>query len=434
MCIRDSSSRGIVNVTMWNPQNNTMMETYLIYQNNNNLKYDKIYSGYLDFSPEIVMKYVSGIYASNTATIMVADQVNIITDSLDSFSSLSETTSVKRHTPLNGILQYQRSNFTATTSNGTKIANTTLNLFSVDNYPKNSSMFADVYDKKLILGGKDNHISVIDFNDNLEVTSSENKTIQGDVYGMTQTNQGLLIFGDVRSSDNKSTVLMFNGSFESVSNYSKAVENAINITLANNDLIVFNNDYIFNASSNSQISNSTSFSLSLWSAGNNDNDDVLFSGAVSQMQFSDLSGSARFLNESTVEALNLNKGIVPYLGAYLNESTIAYAYKTNSLSKIYFSNNVSPSWNWSNNITKMVYANNQTLLVIGSESSTTAELSILNLRNFTTIANETLGSNAKINAFVNFEKNSSLLVGGDFQMSKPNCTGLCVYNLSLIHI
>ncbi|KOG97796.1 Rax2p [Saccharomyces eubayanus] len=429
-CVQDNtcSSRGIVNVTMWNPQNNTMMETYLIYQNNDNLKYDKIYSGYLDFSPEIVMEYVSGIYASNTATIMVADQVNIITDSLDSFSSLSETTTTKRHTPLNGVLQYQRSNFTAPTSNEMKIANTTLNLFSVDNYPKNSSIFADIYDTKLILGGADNHISVIDFNESLRVTASENKTIQGDVYGMTQTNQGLLIFGDLRSSDDKPTVLMFNGSFENLSNYSKTVDNAINISLANNDLIVFNNNYILNTSSNSEISNSSSFSLSLWSAGNNGNGDVLFSGAVSQMQFSDLSGSARFLNEDIVEALNLNKGIVPYLGAYLNESTIAYAYETDSLSKIYFSNNVNPSWNWSNNITKMVYANNQTLLAVGSESSTTAELSIFNLKNFTTIANETIGSNAKINAFVNFEKNSSLLVGGDFQMSKPNCSGLCLYN------
>ncbi|EJS42798.1 rax2p [Saccharomyces arboricola H-6] len=429
-CVKDNtcSSRGIVNVTIWNPQNSTMMGTYTIYQNNDNLKYDQIYSGYLDFSPEVVMEYVSGIYASNTATIVVADQINVITDSLEAFETLSKTNKTKGRTPLNGILQYQKSNFTATTSNETKIANTTLNLFSVNNYPKNSSVFAEIYDNKLILGGVTNRISIIDFNDNLQVTSSENQTIQGDVYGMTKTNQGLLIYGDLLSADNQSTVLLFNGSFNKVSNYSKPVKNVINITLGYNDLIVFDNDYTVNTSSNAQVLNSTSFSLSVWSAAANVNDDVLFSGAVSQMQFGNLNGSARFLAGDKVEALNLDKNIVPYLAAYLNESATAYAYETDSLNKVYFSNNVNPSWNWTNRITQMLYENNQTLLVVGSESSTTAELTIHNLKNFTTIANETLGSKAKINALVHFEKNSSVLVGGDFQMNKPNCSGLCLYN------
>ena len=429
-CLHDNtcSSRGIVNVTMWNQQNNTMMKTYMIYQNNDNLKYDQIYSGYLDFSPEIVLEYVSGIYTSNTATVVVADQVNVITVSLDAFDTLSESTNAKRQTLLNGILQYQKSNFTGAKSNETKIGNTTLNLFPVNNYPKNSSLFADIYDNKLIVGGVSNRISIIDLNDDFEVTSSKNQTIQGDVHGMTKTNEGLLIFGDILSSGNQSTVFLYNGSFENILNHSKTVASAINISLENNDLIVLNNDYMVNASSNVQIWNSTSFSLSLWAAGNNGNGDVLFSGAVSHMQYGNLNGSVRFLNENKVEALNLEGGIVPYLGAYLNESATAYAYEIDSLNKIYFSNKVYPSWNWSNSITQMLYANNQTLLAVGSESSATAELSVFNLRNLTTIANETLGSNAKINALVNFEKNCSILVGGDFQMTKPNCSGLCLYN------
>ncbi|CAI4045965.1 Rax2p SKDI_12G1340 [Saccharomyces kudriavzevii IFO 1802] len=429
-CVQDHtcSSRGIVNVTMWNPQNKTMMKTYTIYQNNDNLKYDQIYSGYLDFSPEIILEYVSGIHTSNTATVVVADQVNVITVLLDAFSTLSESANTKEYIPLNGVLQYQKSNFTSTTSNETKIGNTTLNVFAVDNYPNNSSLFADTNGDRLILGGTNNHISIIGLNDNLEVVLSEKQIIQGDVHGMTQTSQGLLIFGDLLSSNNQSSVLLFNGSFENVFNYSRTVNSAINISLANNDLIVFDNDYIVNTSSSAQILNSTSFSLSLWSAGSNGNDDVLFSGAVSRMQFGGLNGSARFLSEDKVQALNLDNAVVPYLAAYLNESTTAYAYETNLLNKIYFSNNVDPSWNWSTSITRMLYANNQSLLTVGSESSTTAELSIFNLKNFTMIANETMGSNAKINALVNFEKNSSLLVGGNFQMSKPNCSGLCLYN------
>lgn len=429
-CLQDNtcSARGIVNVTMWNQQNHTIMKTYLIYQNNDNLKYDQIYSGYLDFSPEIVLEYVSGIYTTNTATVVVADQVNIITVSLDASNTLSDSSNAKKETLLNGILQYQKSNFTSTRLNETKVGNTTLNLFPVKNYPKNSSLYADIYDNKLVIGGVSNRISIVDLNDDFEVTSSKNQTIQGDVHGITKTNQGLLIFGDILSSNNQSAVFLFNGSFENVFNQSRTVNSALNISLANNDFIVLDNDYVVNASSNALIRNSSSFSLSLWAAGNNGDGDVLFSGAVSHMQYGNLNGSVRFLNENEIEPLNLEGGIVPYLGAYLNESATAYAYEVDSLNKIYFSNDVYPSWNWSSGITQMLYADNQTLLAVSAGSSTTAELSIFDLRNLTMIANETLGSNARINALVNFEKNCSMLVGGDFQMTEPNCTGLCLYN------
>lgn len=178
--------------------------------------------------------------------------------------------------------------------NETKVGNTTLNLFPVKNYPKNSSLYADIYDNKLVIGGVSNRISIVDLNDDFEVTSSKNQTIQGDVHGITKTNQGLLIFGDILSSNNQSAVFLFNGSFENVFNQSRTVNSALNISLANNDFIVLDNDYVVNASSNALIRNSSSFSLSLWAAGNNGDGDVLFSGAVSHMQYGNLNGSVRF--------------------------------------------------------------------------------------------------------------------------------------------
>ncbi|CCC68582.1 hypothetical protein NCAS_0B04980 [Naumovozyma castellii] len=427
-CQQDNtcSSRGIVNVTVWNTNNNSILSTTLIYQNNDQLKYDELYSGYLNYSPKITVTYHSGIYSGTTAGTVVVDRLNIMINSLDILNEIHNSTNSLE---LNGLFQYQLSNFSTSSKDSSiaRVANTSINQLTLTGFSSNVSLSASLYNDTLLVGAGDDGLSIYELNKDLAIQSSSQQGIEGKITGLKSYSNGVLVYGDFNSSKESSNVLSFNGSFDSIGNITSPITNFANITIDDSELLVFDNNLIFNVSSSSQISNTSSFSLSLWSSGSNSNGDTLFSGALSQVQFTNLSGSVSIANN--LSATSLRSIGSPYAAIFLNDSVTGYVLKNDSsTSEMIFSDGSKAPWRWTGYVDSMLYLTNQSMLAVGSSSSVNGELSILNLDSFKVLANETLNQNSSVKTMVHFERNSSILVGGNFSISNTECFGLCLYN------
>ncbi|CCD23273.1 Rax2p NDAI_0B02380 [Naumovozyma dairenensis CBS 421] len=437
-CTQDDtcSSRAIVNVTVWDSDGTSILATELIYQNNKELKYDELYSGYLSSSPRVTIEYVSGLYASNTVATVVADRLNVLIDSLEVPGLTSNGTNNTEIMNLNGLLQYQISNFSTSSSETTdvKITNTSLNQLSLEQFSKNTSMYADLYDDNtLLLGNSNGGIKVVKLNENMDIESSNEASLTGNTAGFSSYSGGILAYGEYNLSSKITYLVNYNGTFNEIPNFNKnsSITNVVNLTIHDTELLVIDNQAIYNVSSSSTITNSSALQLSLWSSGSNLNRDTVFSGAIALLDYTDLNGSIAIGNNFTVTNItnNVSSTNSLYTGLFLNDSLSIYASKTDSYSELLFSNGYSAPWSFFEGINYMVYSSHQTMLAVASSDfNKNSELSILNLTTFETIANETLNVNSKINGLINFEHNSTLIVGGNFTILQSNCSGLCLYN------
>lgn len=436
-CSNDNTcgSRGIMNVTVWNTNDNSIISTNSIYQNNEQLKYDTLYSGYLDNSCKVTLTYLSGIYADSTPVTVVADRVSLSITELNVLNLTSNSSNSPSKIKLNGVFQYQLSNFTSPfDSSNPSVAETSLMNYAVDYFNSNSSIFTTLYDNNTLLVGNSNQgISVLQLNNDLTISSSSDLEVEGDLTGFTSFSDGVFITGEAFNiSNNESNNLIYNGSFHIFDeNNDSIIINVANLTMNDSELLVLDNQYIYNVSSSSSVSNSSAFSLSLWSAGMNSADDTLMYGAISKIEYSNLNGSVSIGPNNSISKLSFPNGINPYIGLYLNDSLTVYAYESNNESRLYFSGtSFNSSWSWSNVISSLTYSSNQSMLMVGTESDSSgeAQISLLNTSTLTTIKDLSLSAGSKINSLINFELNSTVMVGGEFNISNVQCDGLCLYN------
>ncbi|CAB4255488.1 similar to Saccharomyces cerevisiae YLR084C RAX2 N-glycosylated protein involved in the maintenance of bud site selection during bipolar budding [Maudiozyma barnettii] len=434
------SSRGIVNITVWDTTDNSIISTKSIYQNNNQLKYDELYSGNLNISTcRITLTYQNGLYASTTPVTIVADRVSVSIVKLDT-SDLAQltSTSTKSVISLNGLLQYQLSNFTSTfSSSESPITVTPLTSYVNATFKKNSSILAELYDNNtLLLGSEDEGISVVKLNNDLSLESNNGFEVSGNVNVFECFSNGIFISGrNLNVSGEQSNNLIYNGTFHTFKADQKETSTTFaNVSFSNSELLVLDSNFIWNVSSSRSITNDSSLSLGLWSSGKNSQDDTLLYGSVYQNQFANLDSAVSIDSNGTISVIDFPQGISPYLGLFLNSSSTVYAYESrDNNNKLYFSNNkqINNITSWAGPISSMLYSGNNSILIVGtvSSGSTSAQLTILNTTTLTVVNKEALqGSNSNITSMLNFETNSTLLIGGNFNLSNPDCNGICLYN------
>ncbi|CCK71257.1 Rax2p KNAG_0G02000 [Huiozyma naganishii CBS 8797] len=419
------STRGIVNYTLFDTVTNKMLATSLIYQNNDEIKYDTLYSGQLNSSCEITMTYYSGLYASNTVTTIVADRVDLNIISMD----LSHRTEVSK-LALNGLFQYQISNFT-NDSIPMKIANTSLNQFALNNFEPSVSLRAfPLSNSSILLSGTEGNMFSINLNTDLSVQNSTRLISTENFTTFQPYSNGLVML------DGQGNVSLFKDNFKNLNTTmdGSLATDVANITLNGDELLVFNNGYIYNVTSQQQTrSNSSIFNLTVSSAGANSINDTIFLGKVVQWQYAIANQSAQVnadFNDG-IEQMSLPSNTVPSRGIFLNDDSTGYFYKESNKSKLYITNSNSTSGlEWYGEPETVVYDKNDTLLMVGyyNDNTFSSTLSLTNLTSFDVIKEENLNVGSSISSLLYFAKNDTLLVAGDFEPSNGNCSDLCLYN------
>ena len=421
------STRGIVNVTVWNVQTGQMLNTMEIYQNNDDAKYNELYSGYLESSVKITLEYVSPISRTALGTTVVADRVTVLISGLDILDALLQQASLNSESQrsLNGIYQYDTMN---SSSASTRAVNN-LDQYAMENFKTNVSLIAAKYQSdEILIGGQDTGLTVVN------LSNGDTSAIQGSVTDLTPVSNGIFISGDLIYLSRHSNALFYDGMFSVVDDTftNSTIVSANNITLGDSELLVLNNRYIYNFSDSTTISNSSAFSLSLWSSGMNGVGDLLFSGAVSEMQYGDLSGAVAITNgNAEIDKLNLPQNVDIYMGAYLNESQTVYAYNMSGQNMLYLTDNTTLPWTWTNEVTALLYSGNQSMLIVGTSANSPhdrASILIVNTTTYEVLLNSSLSEGSTVTSALNFVESSTLLIGGKFTIPNINCSGLCLYN------
>lgn len=420
------NSRGIVNVTLIDSITNDILTTTLIYQNNDQIKYDNIYQGEINNPCQVILRYSSGLFSSNTMTTVVADRIDVNIMSLELDSSNQDTVQ------LNGILQYQLSNFT-NNKNHLPIGMTDLNQFASTTLSSSSQEYNDVtatlYDNTtLLLSNLQNTLYVLDLNSDLQIDSVSQLNTTTDILTHHSFSEGIILL-----TEGSDEIYVYNGTLNSFLTVNNTIINSVsNITLWDTEFLVFNNDLVYNVSSQQFLTDSTaSFNISLQTSARNNVDDTLFFGSISMVDyaFNDKAVSINSQNNS-INTFPQKSDVLPYRAVYLNESTSAYFYETNESTRIQFNNDISNSLTWNNTVSTSLYDDNNTQLITGQSGSSksTAVLSVLDLTTLKFLKNSQLTENDQINGLLNFPLNKSVLVGGTFQIKNTGCSNLCLYN------
>lgn len=422
-CLADGTcdQRAIVNVTVWDGDSNEPLSSMLVYENNMELKYNDLWTGHLKSSPKVTLEYHSSIYPNNPMSVVVADHISLEIKSLDDIRH-------KKDVVLNGLFQYQISNFTENSKK--PVGNGSIDVFPVSNFPKNASLFASLYENNtLLLADSKSNAAEIKLDQKWYISSSKNFQLTSKLRGIGSYLDGLILFGDYNSSQQQPFALSYNGSFNSYNKINRSIESFTNITLKGSEILIFDNEFFFNVSSQSYITNTTRFSVSVWAAGQNTNGDSILCGAISENEYENLHGPVNIFNNGSAASSEMESNFNPYLGVYLNNTLTAYAQKDGSDSRLVFSNGNKGPWKWANSIKTMVYFDRNGMLAVGTSSSPfLPQLSVLNLTTSKMLANETLNRGSEVNSMVLFDKNSTLLLGGNFSVSDADCHGLCLYD------
>lgn len=434
-CASDDTctERGIVNVTVSNVVSGKILVTDLIYQTNENEKFDPLYSGYLDSAVKISMNWSSSL--NDGVSVMVADKVGIVTESIDTSEIFIGDEQV-----LNGLYLYDTSNSNSSVNSG----NSSIDQYAVFSFPNGSSLYAAFYGDELLIGGNFDGIAKINLTSDLQVASDQKLGSGGDTTGVFLYSNGVLFTGDYElSSGNDMEVLTFDGSsFNSFANLDYNVTNIVNFTISGDELLFFDNAYIFNVTSNTFISNTSTLSVSALAAGINDNQDSLMFGYIKMSTLGDLSGIVTLETDGTVSAPSITD--IPsnsnlYQATYINESSVAYAFyqstsngtryglmlsSANSTSRVLEAE-------WTYPITTILYEKTNDLLAVGSGGTSflsgyDAQLFLLNITGYEGIYRHQFQTNESVNSMVSFNSNSTLLVGGSYQVG--SCRDLCLFD------
>ncbi|CCE61997.1 hypothetical protein TPHA_0B03250 [Tetrapisispora phaffii CBS 4417] len=429
-CLADGTceSRSIVNVTVLDPTDGTVLSTQLIYQNNNEMKYDEIFNGKLTVSPEITLTFYSTILPDLDSAIIVADRVDLTPTYINVDDILLDSNLKSTSLKLNGLFQYQLSNFTSDTK--TKVGNNSIHQLALSQFPSSVSLIGNTFNNSIFLAGSTSNIVQLQLNSDLELRNTVVVDNGGETTRIENYSQGLLFFGQYNiSSTNVVDNLSFNGTFSSFSQLGDNVTTFANFTYEGSELLFFNNDYLYNVSSESYIYNNTMFTASVLATGANSNNDTLLLGNIVRSEYSNFNEPLKLYGNSSLESLTFSSSIVPYAAVFLNDTANLYAYKDGENSKIIYGNNMTTSLDFSGTLNKLSFSNNSSLLFANAITNNgSSSLVISNISDGMSLASENLNNYGYITSMIDFNSNNTILVSGNFTLDDVDCHGICLYN------
>ena len=174
-------------------------------------------------------------------------------------------------------------------------------------YDSVSYTHLDVYKRQILVGGNFNGVAKINLTTGFLVSSAQEFGTGGSTTGMYHYSNGLLLTGSYQTNSNDQLeILTYDGSaFSSFGNLNNNVINIVNYTLDDSELLLFNNAYIFNVSSNAYITNSSTLSIAGYSAGANSNNDSLLFGSILTRTLGNLNGMVVLDPNGTITTSNI---------------------------------------------------------------------------------------------------------------------------------
>lgn len=460
-CAQDNTcdTRGIVNVTVVDIALDEVLESHLIYQTNQEEKYDSIFYGHLDNAVRVDMVLYSAVAGSSTTEVtVVADRITTNIFSADTLQSTNGSI------PINGIFEYSPSNFTnfnaANLSETILVGNTTLNSLG-SNISSDASIQLALLDDTLYVAGDFQS----DYGDNLfrvDIDSDEDLTpssfdggLNGPVLSLTTADNYLVLLGEFDSMNNQTDVSILSSQNDSLSgsaffngewySFGSGVGTSFAyLSLFGEDYWLFENEtwdlgeeswYIntnllsFNSTAASSSSNVTLFTGSLATSQNNGNMGVLMNSDGNVMNVT----NDTLTHSSFVTGLFINESLAAYGGQFVT---------SNDISNLILATQGSTDGldiNWEDNSTVTSLFHYQDRLFIGTQGSGSVAdndfdgLLIYNLNNDTFESAGSLSNSAGtvvVNGLGIFN-NTYLVVGGSFDSADgTDCSGFCFYNMN----
>lgn len=469
-CGQDNScsSRGVANVTIYDDSTDEILDSSLIYQTNEEEKYDLVYYGQLNSTVRVGMVLDQAGPSGNTVTF-VADRISVTIFEIDDIAHRNGTI------PINGLFEYSPSNFSNfDVSNVTQreyVGNTTINRLG-SSLSNHSDIHLALYNNSIYVGG--------DFSSNygdnlfrLDISDSNNETrglnvsahdvnggLDGEVTNMKVIDNSLILLGDFNNTINTTTIsslsnddsnslqasALYNGSWYSFGTRINA-STVSNITLRGDEFWLFGDDQRWITGNDTWYNNTLELSFNITSSGKNDNS-TLFVGSLKSSD--SIGNKGTFINGSGEQSNITNEEFsqsVINSGVYINNSLSVFGGEFNTSSGIrnlvFVSGNetsgVNISWASNSSVTRLFAENDR--LFVGTNGSGSVDnhnfdgVFIYNLNNntFGSTQPDGLSSNSR-SPVVNelgFLNNTYLIVGGDFDSAgSVSCSGLCFYNLN----
>ncbi|SCV04349.1 LAMI_0H15412g1_1 [Lachancea mirantina] len=427
-CLQDNSclSRIQSNVSVYDSQNNTLLYTGLIYQNNDYDKIDTIFSGFLNSAPEVSLTAHASIQ-ENGKSVFVAGCLLI-----DQIAVSSSVFDAKDICSLNGILKYD-------VNQRVNLGDSSIEQYATTNFENGSRFILSSYHDSLLLSAPSSGLELVNLS-NSSLVTEKSLLSEGSVEDFFPFSDGVLISGSFDSNATNSSSFLYNGTLVPFESFRGELRQFSNITIDGAELFVLNNDILFNTTSQKMIENSAALSLSIFSSGSNENDDLVFFGRAMHNDFTTLNGAAFFNSENRVSSgfgADLNSKSIVYNALFVDQSRTAIA-KYDKIAKTHIveiadgdENSITVPETFSAPITCMSYNHNMSTLAIGLGSGANAsQFTLYNTSSNKLVTTYTLDVEASVSSFVFLERNFSILVAGGFSISSTNCIGLCLFDMA----
>lgn len=461
-CVGDNScaKRAVTNVTVIDSVTDEVLNTLIIFQNNNEEKYDMVYSGNLTNSVKVEMSLYQLIPGnSQSEIVLVADKLLTNMVSVDADADNNSTTTGLN---LNGVFEYSPANFTGFDSNNVTgvVGNTTLNQFSsiLSTKSDTKGISAVYFNNSIVFGGSFDSkygsnlikfdLSGFDKNSNAITGAfasfdSTNGT-NGEVSGLNSVDQMLLISGNFTQLDKSveisslvddskvdefNQLALYNGSwFTSDSGF------ITNLTLVGNQFLVFD-DFNYDYSGQQVYNNSNVLSFNVSAAGAN-NDVSLFVGELKQSDYSSV--GSNFITSDAIGS-NITNTSATTVGLFVNDTFSVFA---SDESLVILNDNKTTTFNMSLDSNVLSLFSYRDKLFIGTDQGGEIDneqfngLAIYNtaLNSFTTESLKKSAAPVKVENF-GILNSTYLILGGQFDSVESDgddvlCSGLCFYDLN----
>ncbi|QPG74108.1 hypothetical protein FOA43_001430 [Brettanomyces nanus] len=456
------SERGIVNATLY-AGNGTILGSQLVYQSNDELKYDDIFSGNIDpdddGSPYMTVTLDSGL--GSDEVVVVADYVMVQFNQIDYNATNTTSDSI----PLNGLFEYSLTNFTEDVEH--PVGNSSINQLGASLLSQDAIVngLEIVNDTQLYIAGEFNSsygsnffgVDLGKYNGTSdEISTAEVFSIDGGlnsaVSGMSLSSpDDLLLVGGFDGTSNASDVdvngiTLYNGTFHSLSVSDSAAINgsAIPFTFNQTDYFIVHyesSSAIYTLPDGEPLSESSILGLNVSQASSVQNSSSFAFGEI--VMFDEQVNDAVFLsNGSTLSGIQQifspSNGSFIDTGLYLNSSSVVLAGQFGGNNVVLVtgkeSTPLSKDLTFSNNSTVVSLFNYGNYLYVGFNGEATYQsssfwgLAAYNLDGDSGIIYPSSIESGSINAMDTDPVSTSLLIGGNF--TSDDCSTLCFYNVS----
>ncbi|EGW32505.1 uncharacterized protein SPAPADRAFT_55941 [Spathaspora passalidarum NRRL Y-27907] len=473
-CVQDNSCsiRGIVNAVVHDGKE--VVSNELIFQNNENNKYDHLYTGHFDKDDDVTIEVSFGSFIAEDqgqAPWMVVDKITVDLLGLDP---------ITKEFPLNGIFEYSIGNFTDLNVNVSKaVGNSSINSFGAS---LNKNVLIDqvkVFDNSLFVLGNNNltqlKIDSYDTSANETVISSiDTIPFNNSITNMFDTDTGLIfvgnfsLSGDLNNlSNNKSASSGYNvakyegNQLNTFGNnkFDSTLSTFANVTISGTEYYVFSdgNNQFWNWDNTNSTWVSPKFNLTQSAKLSTDqqllvgsNFNIMNFTSSNQAYASSAFGRFNFTTDKSSSITNsfyVNSTLSVIGGTFTAGNTTNIGLVNNSYPNTPLQSLAGPEPSWGDSQIQSLYVdNNHDYLFIGVngpvqlESNNITGMLVYSLQNgtFASVQPATLSTsstkrdddNIQVNAMVMYDKARKLLVGGKFdQAGSLNCVALCVYDI-----